>query len=84
MMGIQPYEIDEVVRVSVRQTLQHLGFTVEDPNAIQKDMIYLRMTRIGREETAKWIKRSAIGVFITGLLYFMWDSLLNAIQNRTL
>ncbi|MFZ4124584.1 MAG: hypothetical protein ACOYJ2_00740 [Rickettsiales bacterium] len=67
-MSIQPYEIEEVVRVSVHQTLQHLGFTVDDPNAIQKDMIYLRMSRVGREETAKWIKRSAIGVFITGIL----------------
>lgn len=83
-MKLQPYEIDEVVRASVHQTLRHLGFTVEDPNAIQKDMIYLRMTRIGREETAKWIKRSAIGVFITGFLYFLWDSLLTAIQNRAL
>ncbi len=81
-MKLQPYEIDEVVRVSVHQTLQHLGFTVDDPNAIQKDMIYLRMSRVGREETAKWIKRSAIGVFISGLLYFMWDSLLHAIQTR--
>lgn len=81
-MKLQPYEIDEVIRASVHETLQHLGFTVEDPHAIQKDMIYLRMARIGREETAKWIKRSAIGVFITGLLYFLWDSLLNAIQTR--
>lgn len=83
-MSIQPYEIEEVVRVSVHQTLQHLGFTIDDPNAIQKDMIYLRMSRVGREETAKWIKRSAIGVFITGLLYFMWDSLLHAIQTRNI
>lgn len=83
-MKLQPYEVEEVVRVSVHQTLQHLGFTVDDPNAIQKDMIYLRMSRMGREETIKWMKRSAIGVFITGLLYFMWDSLLSAIQVRTL
>lgn len=81
---MQPYEMEAIVRASVMQTLQHLGFTMDDPNAIQKDMIYLRMSRIGREETAKWIKRSAIGVFITGILYFMWDSLLNAIQNRTI
>jgi len=81
-MKMQPYELDEIVRVSVHQTLQHLGFTVDDPNAIQKDMIYLRMSRMGREETIKWMKRSAIGVFISGLLYFMWDSFLNAIHAR--
>ncbi len=81
-MGIQPYEVETIVRASVMETLQHLGFTVDDPNAIQKDMIYLRMSRMGREETTKWIKRSAIGVFITGLLYFLWDSLLHAIQMR--
>lgn len=83
-MGIQPYEVETIVRASVMQTLQHLGFTVDDPNAVQKDMIYLRMSRIGREETSKWIKRSAIGVFITGLLYYLWDSLLHAIQTRQL
>lgn len=83
-MGIQPYEVETIVRASVMETLQHLGFTVDDPNAIQKDMIYLRMSRIGREETAKWIKRSAIGVFISGLLYFLWASVLHVIQEREL
>jgi hypothetical protein len=81
-MGMQPYDVETIVRASVMETLQHLGFTIDDPHSIQKDMIYLRMNRMGREETVKWIKRSAIGVFITGLLYFLWDSVLHALQAR--
>jgi hypothetical protein len=68
-------EIKQIVHASVLETLGHLGFTIDDPHAIQKDMIHLRMARTGQEEMAKWIKRTAVGVCITGLLYLVWDAL---------
>lgn len=76
-MSMLREEIHQVVRASVMETLEHLGFTVDDPHAVQKDMIHLRMARMGQEELAKWIKRTAVGVAVTGALYLFWDALLN-------
>lgn len=75
-------EIRQIVDASVRETLAHLGFTVDDPHAIQRDMIHLRLARMGQEETSKWIKRSALGVFISGLLYMVWGALTHALSLR--
>lgn len=72
-------EIKQIVHASVLETLGHLGFTVDDPHAIQKDMIHLRMARTGQEELAKWAKRTAVGICVTGLLYMLWDALGHAI-----
>lgn len=79
MMPMLREEIKQIVDASVRETLGHLGFTIDDPHAIQKDMIHLRYARLGQEETSKWIKRTALGVFITGLLYLLWDAVGQAI-----
>lgn len=75
-------EIKQIVDASVRETLGHLGFTVNDPHAIQKDMIHLRMARLGQEETMKWVKRTALGVFVTGCLYLLWDAMGNVLVRR--
>lgn len=75
-------EIRQIVQASVLETLAHLGFTVDDPNAIQRDMIHLRRTREGQEETSIWIKRSVIGVFVTALLVVVWDGFLKEIVQR--
>lgn len=75
-------EIKQIVHASVLETLGHLGFTVDDPHAIQKDMIHLRMSRTGQEEMVKWIKRTAVGICITGVLYMFWDALGAALLRR--
>lgn len=72
-MSMLREEIRQVVKASVMETLAHLGITTDDPHAVQKDMIHLRMARLGQEELAKWVKRTAVGVFVTGALYLLWD-----------
>ena len=72
-------EIKQIVHASVLETLGHLGFTIDDPHAIQKDMIHLRRARTGQEELAKWIQRTAVGVCVTALLYLLWDALSHAL-----
>jgi hypothetical protein len=74
-MAILREEIKQIVHASVLETLGHLGFTVDDPYAIQKDMIHLRRARTGQEEIAKWVMRTAIGVFVTSALYLLWHAL---------
>ncbi len=75
-------EIKQIVHASVRETLGHLGFTIDDPHAIQKDMIHLRMARTGQEELAKWVKRTAVGICVTGALYMLWDAFVYALAFR--
>jgi len=75
-------EIKQIVHASVLETLAHLGVTTDDPHAVQRDMIHLRQIRLGQEESAKWIKRTAIGVFVTGLLYLLWNDLIQQMIKR--
>ena len=70
-------EIRQIVHASVLETLSHLGITTDDPHAVQKDLIHLRRMRLGQEESVKWVKRTAIGVFVTGLLYMVWVDLIH-------
>lgn len=64
-----------VVKEAVEQTLERMGFTVDEPNKLQADMIYVRKAREGSEEVQKWIRRTAISVAITGMLYSIWQEL---------
>lgn len=78
-MSMLREEIRQIVQASVAETLARIGFTIDNPAAIQRDMIHLRRIREGQEETAVWIKRTAIGVFVTALLYVLWDAISHAI-----
>ncbi len=80
-MSIQPYEIEEVVRVSVHQTLKYLGFTVDDPHALQADMFYLRKKREGTDEALRWARRSVIATLIGASLYALWDGIVHLIHH---
>ena len=75
-------EIKQIVHASVLETLAHLGITTDDPHAVQRDMIHLRRLRLGQEESAKWMKRTAIGVFVTSGLYMLWAALVQQIIKR--
>jgi len=75
-------EIKQIVHASVQETLGHLGFTVDDPHAIQQDMIHLRRARLGQEELAKGIRRTAVGVGVTAFLYMLWDALRQLLMER--
>jgi hypothetical protein len=81
-MSMLREEIKQIVHASVLETLAHLGVTTDDPHAVQRDMIHLRQLRLGREESSKWIKRTAIGVFVTGVLYMLWTDLLYQFSKR--
>lgn len=68
-------EIRQIVRASVHETLGHLGFTVEDPHAVQRDMIYLRRARLRMEEIGRTVRGVAIGTVVTGMLVLLWEAL---------
>jgi hypothetical protein len=64
-----------IIEETVTQTLEHVGFTIDKPNHIQADMIYLRKAREGSEEVQKWFRRTAISVAVTGTLYSLWKGI---------
>jgi len=70
-----PEQLEIVIQRTVHTTLTSLGFTIDDPNAVQRDMAYLRKARNGSEEVATWVKRSVIGVGVSGVLFALWNGI---------
>ena len=60
--------IREAVRDGIAEALTKYGVDISNPNSMQSDMVYLRKSREGSEELAKWVKRSIITVAISSLL----------------
>ena len=74
-------EIERIVQKSLRETFMVFGIDTTDGESLrefQSDLGYLRRSRRGSEELAKWIKRSAVGVAITGLCVLLWEGLKHA------
>jgi len=76
-------EIKEVVRETVRETFLTLGVNLDDSDGVtevQSDFSYLRKSRVGSEQAATWVKRGAIGVFMSGLAWLVWVGIKEAIK----
>lgn len=58
----------EVAREVVRELLDGAGVGIED-------LIYLRRQREGSEQAAAWIKKSAITLAVTGVVWAVWNAI---------
>lgn len=67
--------IRDAVREGIEDALTKYGIDTSDPNSMQSDMVYLRKSREGSEELAKWIKRSIITVAISSILATLWNAI---------
>jgi len=72
--------IREAVREGIDDALTKYGIDIDDPNAMQHDMLHLRKSRVGSEELFKWTKRSAITVAISSILATLWSAIKQAIN----
>jgi len=72
--GSEAY-LKRIVRESVQETLDSLGFTTDQPYQIQADMMYLRKARIGSDEVAKWVRRTAVTTAVSGVLYALLEGI---------
>lgn len=61
--------LKRIVRDSVHETLASLGFTPDEPHAMQADMLYVRKAREGSDELIRVIRRSAVTIAASGLIY---------------
>jgi hypothetical protein len=76
-------EVRKIVQQSVHETLTTLGMDVSDPEAVlalQADHAYLRRSRLGADEVAKWVKRGVITAGTSGLLYTAWEGFKGALR----
>ena len=67
--------LKHIVRESVQETLMRIGFTTEKPHELQADMLYLRRSRRGSDEVAKWVRRKVLTTAVSGLLYTLYAGL---------
>lgn len=67
--------IRHIIQETVENTLERMGFTVDEPSKLQADMIYVRKAREGSEEIQKWARRSAVSAAVSGLLFSLWQGI---------
>lgn len=78
-------EMDEdtcrrIMRETVRETLENVGFDMREPNKLQADMYYLRKLRHGSEDMMQLLRRSAITLSFTTALYLLWEAVKAMLQ----
>lgn len=69
-----------LVRDTVRETLENVGFDMREPNKLQADMYYLRKLRYGSEDMMQLLRRSAITLSFTTALYLLWEAVKGLLQ----
>lgn len=67
------------IRTIVRATLTEIGVDHTDPLETQADFAWLRKSRRGSEEAARWIRRTAVVAFAGAVIYWGWRAFVAAI-----
>ena len=73
-------DIKKVVKEAVQETLILFGFTIDNPKAMQDDMMHLRNLRLGCEATKKNALKAFITVTIPGALYIIWEAFKSSLR----
>lgn len=77
-------EMEKIAALVVKKIFFLFAVDPSDPHEVrelQADLIFLRKDRVGQEEMRKWIKRSAIGVAVTSLMYALYVGISELIKN---
>ena len=70
---------EDDIRITVRATLTELGIDHTDPLETQRDFAWLRKSRRGSEEAARWVRRTAVTAFVGACLYWAWRAIQAAV-----
>ena len=60
--------IDEAVSRGVKETLESLGFDMQNPTDIQRNMLYLDDQRRTSEQVGTWTRRMVWGALVSGMI----------------
>lgn len=69
MSKMDKEDISEIVR----ETLVALGFTVNDPTEMQKDMAHIRRQRVGCENIRDSVIKIVLTTSIPATIHLGWD-----------
>lgn len=70
----------QVVKETVHETLNSLGFDVAHPQEMQANLAYLDRLRRGSEYVSARVKTALITTTIPAFLYLGWEALKRAIR----
>lgn len=65
-------EIRRLVRETVLETLNSLGFDMREIQEIQADMLHLRRQRKGSEDMLRGVRASVAAMIVSTGLYLLW------------
>lgn len=77
-------EMEQIAELVVKKIFFVFAIDPSDSQEVrelQADLIFLRKDRVGQEEVRKWIKRSAIGVAVTSIMYALYLGITELVKN---
>jgi hypothetical protein len=69
-----------LIRQTVLETLNGLGFATDAPSSLQADMYYLRRMRTGSEDLSRHVRNAALSVLVSSALFVLWQALKLALK----
>lgn len=73
-------EVRFIVKDAVKETLNGIGMTVDNPHEMQADFHYIRKLRKGHEFLGKRIFISIIAFLVPPIFYIFWESIENFLR----
>lgn len=73
---------EKLIVHTVHTTLISLGFTVDDPVQVQRDMSYLRTRRTVAEDNFKVARKAIVTTGFSGIVLFIGDILVHWAKSK--
>lgn len=73
-------ELEAVVKHAIEDTLTRLGFDVNDPQELQRDLQHVRTWRRASEEVQRKGVLTILGILLTGGCAILWLGIKHAIS----
>lgn len=74
-------QLEDLTADVTKNVLSRMGFDVDDPKEMRKDMAHLRRWRVSVDKVGHVGIVSAVGVFVSGVLAALWVGI-NAMMGR--
>lgn len=75
-------DVQRIAKETAKEVLREMGFDASEAREIYADSLYLRKQRLGAEQFQGWVKRGAVGVFISAVAFAIWQGVV-AIINKS-
>ena len=65
-------QVREIAEAAAKAVVKEMGFDPEEAREIYADSLYIRRQRLGAEQFNSWVKKGAVGVFVSAGLFALW------------